>query len=96
VDHIDHTPLNCTRANMRLVNKHQQARNRRPWGTAGYRGVRRLGGRWQARAMLDRRMHYLGTYAAAEEAARVVDAFWREVDAEHAYLNVPDELPRSG
>ena len=41
-------------------------------------------------------MHYLGTYATAEEAARAVDAFWREVDAEHAHLNVPDELSRSG
>jgi hypothetical protein len=87
VDHIDHNPLSCTRANMRLVNKHQQARNRRPWGAAGYRGVRRLeSGRWQARTMLRRRVHYLGTYATAEEAARAVDAFWREVDAEHAYL----------
>jgi hypothetical protein len=96
VDHIDRHPLNCTRDNMRLVDKRQQARNRQPWGQTGYRGVRRMRGRWQARAMLDGHMHTLGGYATPEEAARTVDAFWRGVDAEHAYLNFPDALAGSG
>lgn len=84
VDHINHDKLDCRKANLRLApgNHRDNCQNRavRQASASGYRGVdlHKRSGKWQARAMVDYKNHYLGLYATAEEADAAVRAFRRD------------------
>ncbi len=76
VDHIDGNGLNCQRGNLRLATRSENACNRGKQRntTSGYRDVswRNDRGKWLAFVKLHQRMHNLGLYDTAEEAAAVV------------------------
>lgn len=95
VDHIDRNPLNCRRNNLRPATRSQNCANRAYTNTAsGYRGVSPVkeGRKWQARARYKGRLLYLGVFDDPADAARRVDAFWRdEVGENYAYLNFPGD-----
>lgn len=83
VDHINGRALDNRRCNLRVVPHAVNSRNvRSQGGTSKYRGVcwdsRR--GLWMAQAKFNYQHHHLGRFASEEEAARVVEAFWRSVE----------------
>lgn len=83
VDHADGDPLNNRKSNLRVCTPalNAQNKNQRSDNTSGFRGVtwnKRLG-KWQAQAMLDGKMNYLGVFVERGDAVAVVKQ-WR---AEH-------------
>lgn len=77
-DHIDGDPLNCRRQNLRILERGQNAQNRRGRGSSPHRGVSwdRATGRWRAYGKSGRRFHHLGYFDDEDVAARV-SAGWR-------------------
>lgn len=79
VDHKDHNGLNCTRSNMRLVTRSQNAQNRRGADRDSLTGVRNVtfdkrSGRYQAKLRLNYRNYHLGYFTTLEEAERAAIA----------------------
>lgn len=79
VDHINGDPLDNRRANLRLATPAENAQNRKLHtnNTSGYKGVSKIGTRWQARISAYGRRIHLGyhdtpeaAYSAYCEAAR--------------------------
>lgn len=87
VDHIDGNALNNQRANLRLCTRSENLGNQRRSknNTSGYKGVRRLAGRWGAFV----RQQFLGLYDTPEEAARAYDDAARRVWGRFARPNFP-------
>jgi hypothetical protein len=81
VDHINRDKLDCQRSNLRLADDFYNGQTiRQPRGTSQYRGVSwsKRHSKWVAKAMLDRKNHYLGLYESEDEAAAVALAFRKE------------------
>lgn len=76
VDHLSGDRLDDRKANLRFVTASESSANVKPHGSSGHRGVYPMREKWQARAKLGGRVHYLGTYATPEEAAQVAH-LWR-------------------
>lgn len=72
VDHRDRNKLNCQTGNLRTGT---QGDNMQNLPRSPYCGVHRNHNRWSARAKVDGRNHYLGTYDTREEAAEVARKF---------------------
>lgn len=79
VDHIDRSPLNNTRENLRLctVAENSQNRSKNKQSKSNVRGVTwsPTNQRWQARCQVDGIRHNLGFYKTIEEAEQVVKEF---------------------
>jgi hypothetical protein len=67
-----------------------QAAPRQVLSATGFRGVRKCGRRFEARAHLGGRFSYIGSFGSAEEAARARDRFLRKAGAPQHRLNFPD------
>lgn len=97
VDHINGDPSDNRRANLRLATRSQNRVNTGPQSnnTSGYNGVswHTRDQKWHAAIsrVSPRGMHFLGSYASREEAARAYDAAAIELYGEFARLNFPDE-----
>jgi hypothetical protein len=92
VDHINGDGLDNRRANLRLATPSQNAVNRRRQGvvsSTGFHGIKPNGTHWAAFVSINRKRHYLGTFATPEEAARAYDAAARQTYGEFAHLNFP-------
>lgn len=80
VDHINRDRLDNRRENLRIVTPLQQRQNlsSHEGAKSRFRGVdwRKERGRWRAKATLNGKTHYLGTFEEEVEAARAADA-WR-------------------
>lgn len=99
VDHINGDGLDNRRSNIRLATISQNLANQpsrlvwagRPTNSV-FKGVTRLEGRvrpWRATISVNRKQHFLGYYALAEEAARAYDAAAAHHYGEFAQLNFP-------
>jgi hypothetical protein len=76
-DHVNGIPLDCRRANLRVVNASESSSNVAARTGSGVRGVYRArSGRWVAKGKRHRRQHFLGTYDTREEAVTVAEQ-WR-------------------
>ncbi len=90
-DHINGDRLDNRRANLRAANAMQQQGNRRlaPDNKTGYRGVQLRTGKspWIAQIGHNYRMHHLGRFETAEEAAAAYDTAARLYFGEFARTN---------
>lgn len=76
VDHIDGNPFDNRKVNLRWATYQMNAANRRSRALSGYRGVQATrAGRWDARATINGRCIYLGTFDEAEQAAKVAHEY---------------------
>jgi hypothetical protein len=89
VDHKDCNPLNNTRANLRVANAVENARNRqrRSDSKAQYKGITFNVNKWMARIKINGHSIYLGRYSSEESAARAYNAAAILYFGEFAKLN---------
>lgn len=95
VDHEDRDGLNNQRSNLRIASHFQNCANRAGWSETGFKGVSRKGGAFVARITIDGELVQLGRSRDLEELARLYDKAAYEIHGEFAYLNFPDEYPRT-
>jgi hypothetical protein len=96
VDHIDRDTLNNRRSNLRLASKQQNGANAEyPVGASGYRGVNVDRGRYRAHIRVDGRVHHLGRFGSAIDAALVYDEAAVRMHGAFAVLNFPARLERA-
>lgn len=98
VDHLNGNPLDNRVANLRIVSKAENNRNRRSQHNATYRlkGVHlHRPGVWRAVIDADGKRHSLGVFKTPEEAAAAYDEAARRLHGEHAKTNLDMGLLRS-
>ena len=84
IDHKNRNVADDRWENLRLADKQQNAANMamRSSNTCGFKGVRRMRGRWSARIMVDRKERWLGMFdtpeAAHEAYIRAAKAYFGE------------------
>jgi hypothetical protein len=95
VDHINGYGLDNRRCNLRICARLQNDRNRRvnPNTLTGYKGVSRnkKTDRYPPQIFIEGRYMRLGPFATAEQAARAYDRKARELVADFARCNFPEE-----
>lgn len=91
VDHINGNGLDNRRANLRPATHAQNMRNKPMYrnNRSGFKGVYRRKNRWCAQIKHEGKLRHLGSFAAAEEAARAYDIAARELFGEFARPNFP-------
>ena len=90
VDHQNRDGLDNRRENLRPCTHAQNMANAEfPRGASGYRGVRVMRSRWQARLKVSGKVRYLGVYDTPEEAARAYDVAAFDAFGEFAAQNFP-------
>jgi hypothetical protein len=88
IDHRNRDGLDNRRENLRECTHSQNLANAEfPVGATGYRGVRVMRSKYQARIKVDQTYRHLGTFDTAEQAARAYDTAAREAFGEFAYQN---------
>lgn len=88
VDHINRIRHDNRLANLRLVDRVQNATNsinRR--NRLGFRGIKKLNGKYQARINARGLCYCLGVYNTPEEAAKAYDEKAKEIHGDFAVLN---------
>lgn len=74
IDHINRNPLDNRIENLRPATNIENSRNRRPWGSVGFKGVvKRPGGKFQAQIRVNGTKITLGTFSAPDRAAEAYD-----------------------
>lgn len=98
VDHIDNDRLNCTRANLRPTNRNGNAKNRiKQSGTSSqFKGVTKVGTRWQAQIAANRRHFFLGVFEDEHEAAHEYNKAAIRLHGEFARLNPVGYAAKAG
>lgn len=95
VDHVNRNKLDCTRDNLRVVTRQQNAMNvsLRSDNKSGYKGVcwnSRLK-KWHASISYNHAKVSLGYFDRPEDAARAYDKKAHEYSGDFAYLNLHEE-----
>jgi hypothetical protein len=95
VDHIDGNGLNNQKLNLRICTHQENLRNRTKQSnnSSGYKGVTWHKGdkKWQAQALINKKMKYLGSFDTPEEAAIAYDRFIIENFGEFGITNYSRE-----
>ena len=93
IDHKDNSGLNCQKSNLRKCTNTENSRNKRKPSnnTSGYKGISKLGDRWQAGIGHNYAHIYIGLYKTKIEAARAYDKAAMKYHGEFAWLNFPEK-----
>jgi hypothetical protein len=93
VDHINGNKRDNRIENLRLCTRSENAMNRGKSknNISGYKGVRQVGSKWEARIGYRYKLICIGTYNLKEEAARAYDKKAIELFGDFAYLNFPSK-----
>lgn len=97
VDHINGTPWDNRRENLRIVTDSQNARNTKIYSTnkSGFKGVAVYKkDKWTAQITVNYRKLHLGVFVDAEEAAEVYNDAAIEHFGEYAKLNLLSDIAR--
>lgn len=89
-DHIDRNKMNCTRGNLRVANKSQNAANKtkdRRLATSQYKGVSKARNKWKASITVNGKLIYLGIVDNERAAAILYNDAARTHFGEFAVLN---------
>lgn len=93
VDHIDRNPLNNRRSNLRLITHAQNLANSVPRKGRKYKGVFARDKKWEAKLMVNMKLHRLGcTFPTAEDAARAYNEAAIRLIGPTAWLNPVEPL----
>lgn len=88
VDHINHTPHDNRKSNLRICTHAENVRNRKVIKSkTGYKGVWKHGKKFAAEVVHNGKRMYLGCYTTPEEAAKAYNRVAKEYHGEFAYLN---------
>ncbi len=93
-DHKDFNKLNNQRSNLRVCDRYQNMRNRKPnRGNSYYKGVSfsKRDNIWRAVIFYDGKQVFVGHFKNEEEAARAYDRKAKELFGEFAYLNFKEK-----
>ena len=93
IDHINGDKLDNRIENLRAASKSQNGMNTKPRGLSGFKGVTKVGGKWQAQIKAAGRKEYLGLFHTKEEAALAYNNAAIEAFGEFAFLNPIGEHP---
>ena len=91
IDHKNRNKLDYQKHNLRLCTRSQNQANRGPKNGRRFKGTRRNGRVFQARIIVDKKLLYLGTFIAEEDAAKAYDKAAVEHFGEFARLNFSAE-----
>lgn len=91
IDHINGDKRDNRIENLRLCTRSENVMNRKKSksNTSGYKGVRQVGEKWEARIGYKYKLICIGTYETAEEAASAYDKKAFELFGDFAKLNFP-------
>ena len=99
VDHINGDGLDNRKSNLRIgticqnnCNRYKNARRRH----SKFKGVRKIGNKFQARITFGLKEHHLGSFQSEEEAAKAYDKAALEQFGEFACLNFPEGRNQNG
>lgn len=97
VDHIDGDQTNNRRANLRIVSRSENMRNRQRFGSAPtiFKGVSKSGDKWRATIQVDGKRKALGRFANPVNAAHAYDCAARKHFGKFARLNFPEKGEQS-
>jgi len=93
IDHIDGNRINNKIVNLRDCGYSQNQMNRSPKkrGSSKYKGLSRVGARWQVSIGLMGKKYYIGKFKDEEEAAIAYDKKAKELFGEFAKLNFGEQ-----
>ena len=94
IDHIDRDKGNCRRNNLRTATRTQSSQNRGKFYTPGiieYKGVRKVGHRFEAYYYRNKIMIRCGIFDTQEQAARKRDSVVAAILGDRVVLNFPGE-----
>jgi hypothetical protein len=89
IDHKNGNRLDNRRANLRFCTQEQNCWNRPPNKGRAFKGVYKVGNRFQARIHFHGKTLHIGSYRTALEAAKKYDVKAREHHGEFAWTNFP-------
>ena len=93
VDHIDRNRLNNRRSNLRLITHAQNLANSVPRKGRKYKGVFAHRTKWEAKIMVNMKLHRLGqSFKTAEDAARAYNEAAIRLIGPTAWLNPVEPL----
>jgi len=97
VDHIDGNGLNNCKSNLRVCTREQNSFNTRPrGGSSHFKGVSYVKRRGKYSSVIGYKKDKIeiGAFEDPVDAARARDLVARELQGEHAWLNLPGEIAR--
>lgn len=89
VDHINRDPFDNRKNNLRICTNSENQANKglSKTNTSGYKGISKIGKRWQAQIRIKDYRKYLGLFTSKEKAAEAYNIALKELHGEIVFQN---------